>query len=500
MTDNQDETEQIELTLLDSLLQDSALISQIDFDLANDLLLSDHRALWRAMVELHGEGIKLPDRVLLAEHAGVSLLLVSNVLASGAIPGNFPRYLQQVQKLARERRIRRLGEQLTIANPADFPGIIEHLGEQRTELSGKCPRRLEDIPEIQLLDIPPADYIVPALGIARNTITLWTGEDGSGKTILAQAMSAAVAQGQSFLGMRCQQCPVLYLDLENPGYVVQARIRVLLGERRVPHFRAWGTWNEIQPPQYGNPQLLSICKEKRPLVIVDPLLYFHDHNEDSSTEMAPVMKYLRAIAVCGGAVVILHHPAKSENSKGRGSSAIRAGCDLAFMHSLDKGANVITLKVDKNRHGERREFTINADFDECRFEPTQAAWLKSRNDEIAHLQELISKSPGISSNQLVLTAGGRKRRMLKLLEEGAGTCWIRERGPRNSKLFFPTEGSGSWFPSKEGEPGNQSRNALMVPGTSGNQSEPGTSTHTRATRESEIAFLPTNLLDMLDAK
>jgi len=56
-----------------------------------------------------------------------------------------------------------------------------------------------------------------------------------------------------------------------------------------------------------------------------------------------------------------------------------------------------------------------------------------------------------------------------------GTLWTCRPGPRGSKNFFPIEGTGSRFPSKEGEPGNQSGNAPLVPGTSGNQWEPGTS-------------------------
>ena len=131
--------------------------------------------------------------------------------------------------------------------------------------------------------------------------------------------------------------------------------------------------------------------------------------------------------------------------------------------------------MDKNRHGDRRDFKIKADFEEGRFELAEAAWLHHRENEIAHLQELISKAPGITSNQLAAAAGGRKGRLLKLLEEGEGTYWIRQRGPRGSKTFFAIAGTCSWFPSKEGEPGNQSGNAPMVPGTSGNQWEPGTS-------------------------
>jgi RecA-family ATPase len=93
---------------------------------------------------------------------------------------------------------------------------------------------------------------VPALGTARNTITLWTGPDGDGKTYLAQVMALAVSRGDTFLGMPCGQAPVLYVDLENPGYVIQDRMQTLVADGNSPAaLRFWGTWLEIdqQPPQ-----------------------------------------------------------------------------------------------------------------------------------------------------------------------------------------------------------------------------------------------------------
>ena len=89
-------------------------------------------------------------------------------------------------------------------------------------------RSFADIPDIATMEIPAVEYLVPALGIAPNTITLWTGADGDGKTYLAQVMCLAVSRGSEFLGMACQQAPVLYIDLENPGYVVQDRVQALV--------------------------------------------------------------------------------------------------------------------------------------------------------------------------------------------------------------------------------------------------------------------------------
>ena len=103
-------------------------------------------------------------------------------------------------------------------------------------------RSFADIPDVITMAIPPAEYLVPALGIARNTITLWTGPDGDGKTFLGQMMALAVSRGETFLGMRCLPSPVLYVDLENPGYVVQERMQALVADGDRPaDLRFWGT-------------------------------------------------------------------------------------------------------------------------------------------------------------------------------------------------------------------------------------------------------------------
>ena len=272
----------------------------------------------------------------------------------------------------------------------------------RCMLGGPNPRmskitKFADIPDIITMEIPPVEFLVPALGIARNTITLWTGSDGDGKTYLAQVMALAVARGDVFLGMPCQQSPVLYVDLENPGYVVQGRMQGLLGTGEAPvGLRFWGTWLPIdqKPPKAGSDLLLTLCKESKPLLIVDPFRLFHKAEENDSTEMSGVMQYLRACTAFGAAVVILHHPAKMEGSTGRGSSAIRGACDLAFLHTLEKESGLITLKVDKNRLGQSRTITVRANFEEGRFEMAEAPYITRRRDEPTESRRSSKRNQG----------------------------------------------------------------------------------------------------------
>lgn len=308
-------------------------------------------------------------------------------------------------------------------------------------------QRFEDIPDIFSLEIPPIEYIVPALGIARNTITLWTGSDGDGKTFLAQAMAVAVARGAVFLGMNCQRCPALYLDLENAAYMVQDRLTSLVADEPVTTLRVWGIWNEQQPPQAGSDLLLTIAKETKPLIVIDPFRYFHKAEENDSTEMSGIMQYLRACAAYGSAVVLLHHPAKAEGSTGRGSSAIRGACDLAFLHSLDKEGGLITLKVDKNRNGESRTITIRADFEQGGFELADSPLVTRRNEELAQLEQIIRDHPGITQNGILEKCGGRKCRIGRLLKEGTGSKWVTQPGAKRSTMYyardcFPVVGTG----------------------------------------------------------
>jgi hypothetical protein len=176
--------------------------------------------------------------------------------------------------------------------------------------------------------------------------------------------------------------------------------------------------------------------------VIDPFRYFHNAKENISDEMGPVMQCLRACARFGGAVVIMHHPAKTEGSTGRGSTVIRGACDLAFLHSLDKESSLITIKVDKNRNGESRTITMHADFEEGRFEVTEAPYITKRNDELGKLAAIIKATPGLSQNAICKSSGMMKARCIRLLQEGKGKRWKTEKSG-HALGYFVISGSGS---------------------------------------------------------
>jgi RecA-family ATPase len=227
--------------------------------------------------------------------------------------------------------------------PLDFDG-------EPTADSAQKIRKLEDIPNIRTMDVPPIDYIVTGL-FARGTVTLWAGIGGCGKTFLAQSLALAVATGTTFLGRTTKQTPVLYLDYENPSYAVRDRLDLIAGERLAPNLHVWGTWLEQQPPPIGSELLALIAKETKPLLIVDPFRFAHGQDENDSTAMMAVMQRLRSYAAFGCAVVLLHHLAKAEGSTGRGSTCIRDHSDAAFVQeqSGETGLNHIDRQQESVR-------------------------------------------------------------------------------------------------------------------------------------------------------
>jgi len=299
---------------------------------------------------------------------------------------------------------------------------LDRLAGQYESSNSPAPiRGFDSVPDLLTLQIDPMDYVVQGL-LPRKSLTLWTGIDGTAKTFLAQKMAFEVSTGGRFLGAQCRKMPVLYLDYENPDFVVRARLE-LIGAVPGPNLRIWGTWLPEQPPQIGNQLLLTIAKEVQPLMIFDPFRYSHGAEENDSTEMMAVMKDLRACVVAGGTVIILHHPAKVEGSTGRGSTAIRGAVDLAYMQELSDETGLITLHSVKNRFGERPVLTIRPDFEEGTFELTDSPRFAKMMADVDAMAEIICATPWLSQNQVIERWGGNKRRGMRLLKEYAGARW-----------------------------------------------------------------------------
>ena len=204
------------------------------------------------------------------------------------------------------------------------------------------------------------------------------------------------------------------------------------------NLRIWGGWLADAPPLIGDARLLQIARRWKPLIIFDSLIRFHEGDENSATEMAPVMAELRALAHAGATVIALHHRAKSEASRYRGSSDILGGVDVAFSVSHDRDAGLLKLQCFKSRFAAEFKLTLRPEI-ETRggFSLADPPGVSRELSEVETLRRLIATAPGLSQRELLQRAGYPRNRTMELLHREEGKHWRSERGPRNTISYRP---------------------------------------------------------------
>ena len=434
---------------LGACLQDNSLLDAVPVR-TKDLPGTELQKIHRVMLKQWAAGppvdeITVGTELSLQGNEGYWHALVGG-LGQGVIPqvGRVARYAAEIQRAADQRCSVRFLDDSRKAMEAgrlsfdDLGDKFAKFAADRSRASGNGKiRRLADVPNLQTMEIPGIDYLVPGM-IARKTLTLWTGADGTAKTYLALLMEIAVAGGGRFLGRQCQQADVLHLDYENPSFAIRDRLDVMTGGTVVPRLKVWGTWLEQQPPPIGSDLLLTIAKESQPLMIFDPFRYAHAAEENDSTAMMGIMQSLRSYAAAGAAVVILHHPARSEGSTGRGSTAIKGAVDLCYLQEMadPNDGGLITLKCIKNRFGETLPITIRPNFEDGTFEVTDSPQFVKRTDDTQKLLDIITAEPGLAQNAIYHKAGMRKARCLELLKSNRESLWLEEKRG-HSLAYFP---------------------------------------------------------------
>jgi archaellum biogenesis ATPase FlaH len=255
---------------------------------------------------------------------------------------------------------------------------------------------IDSIPSVFSVSAGPIEFVVEGV-LALGAVTMLAGEAGNGKSTLASSAAWHVAHGQEFLGKKCQQRNVLYLDGENTSSVVQERLK-RLGLRDGEGFVMWGCWHD-RPPELQGPGILEwvlSCPEK-PLIIVDSLIAFLDSDENDAVKVRRFMQQLRRWAEAGAAVLALHHSGKSETSQQyRGSSDFKASIDVGYVLTNSRNGQLdrLRLKTFKNRFSVDAELAI--EYVDGRFH-LDGKTQQAKDNSTEELQNLLRVHPGIGA-------------------------------------------------------------------------------------------------------
>ena len=201
--------------------------------------------------------------------------------------------------------------------------------------------RLTKVPMSGFMDVdyPPPQFIVDQL-IPRDEVTLVSGDGGSGKSILFLSVAAHVACGKDWAGFRVEQCPVIFISLEDTGNRTMHRLqKITLTHKMNPAKVAAnlqvidGTSHPelmVEVSEYGTRSLiptqtmqeLEAAVEGAGLIIIDNTSQAFGGNENARRDVIAFIQHLIKIARNNrSAVVLLAHVDKAAvRHGGNGSS------------------------------------------------------------------------------------------------------------------------------------------------------------------------------------
>lgn len=185
----------------------------------------------------------------------------------------------------------------------------------------------DDLPEdISLADVwsdppPLKDELIPGI-LRMGHKMLLAGPSKAGKSFLLMNLAISLAEGADWLGMKCRQGRVCYVNLELDSASCIHRFKEIYARRGLDpaHIDAIDIWN-LRGHAVPMDRLASILvhrfKDKRYVaVIIDPIYKVITGDENNATEMSQFCSYFDKVATeLNVAMIYCHHHSKGAVDK-----------------------------------------------------------------------------------------------------------------------------------------------------------------------------------------
>lgn len=368
----------------------------------DDFYESRHGRIYAAMLALDDAGTRIDPLSVSGE-----LLRSGEIAAVGGkdyigslideVPreakANLEHYTSVILSYAKRRSLAALGT--TLAGAAADPGIEPRvLAEHHRDgldrfLAATSDDRLQAaLVAIDVPDAEPVQWTVERL-LPAGEIAILVGDGGSFKSTVAAHIAAAIAGGHAvFDEFATRAGPALIISAEDAAPIIRMRLAAFCAGhgwdadvilRRV-HILA-----QSDASLADRGWQLHIEREVRRLqpaiVFADPLADLLSGDENSNSEMRPVIKFLRKVGRDSGAAVgVVHHAGKAAQDKRqidriRGASALVSASrtTLLFEYS-DSGVAVHHLK--SSRGPKLEPFVVQRTIDSV--PGNRADWISAR--------------------------------------------------------------------------------------------------------------------------
>ena len=181
---------------------------------------------------------------------------------------------------------------------------------------------------------------------------LLAGPSKAGKSFLLIDLAIALAEGTEWLGLKCRQSKVLYvnLELDRPSCLHRFRgIYERLGRSpdNLRNITVWNLRGKAAPMNRLAPILVNRFKEQRyGAVIIDPIYKVITGDENNATEMSQFCAYFDQLATdLGVSVIYCHHHSKGASGK-YANAADRSSGSGVFARDPDAILDLRELKTD----------------------------------------------------------------------------------------------------------------------------------------------------------
>lgn len=302
----------------------------------SDLAAGPHGAVVRVIRTHHAAGRPADLGALLANAEGPELAKIGGrdlllYLDEGKHQvTSFDRYLGEVRRLAAEDAVRREAARPEGPDAGRLRAFADRL-DGRGATNGKR-RKLTRLDLMEMLNCLPPD--VPWIAepiLVRGALTLLYGREGEGKSLIALALAIGVASGEGVAGFHPQAGKVVYVDAENGPGEIHRRVRALgLPDSAVERLIVESADSLDLRHDLGELEAL-IAQERPRLLVLDSFRALWGGSENDSDAVGPVMDSVRNLGRRHDtATLLLHHTGKV-GVEYRGSTAIGAAVELAFI-------------------------------------------------------------------------------------------------------------------------------------------------------------------------
>lgn len=205
-------------------------------------------------------------------------------------------------------------------------------GVRLTHRSGSSKLRELPLADMVATVPPPVPWVVDRI-VMRGGLTLLAGVPGQGKSLVAMAFSIAATRDHSsaLAGIMVEPCRVAIVDAENGPNEIHRRIHALglatEAVERMTVFDADGF--DLASDLAHLDELLARVRPS--LLVLDSFRSIWRGDERDEAAVASVLDPLRNLVRSHGAGTLLIHHARRDGSGYRGSGAIAASCELAFI-------------------------------------------------------------------------------------------------------------------------------------------------------------------------